>query len=69
MDSSFLEVFIWKGLINFSEHMEFPALVIEVVTLMDDSKTTKISGPYKPRTWRWLNMKPLANKSLVKLFG
>lgn len=49
--------------------VEFLALVTEVVTQADDSKKMKINGNYKPREWRWLNVKPLASKSLRKVIN
>lgn len=44
-------------------------MVMEEVLLVDDSKKMKASHTHKPRAWRWLNMKPLASKSLVKVLG
>lgn len=47
--------------------MLFPAMVTEEV--MDSQRKTKSSGSGKPRAWRWLNVKPLANESQINVLA
>lgn len=67
-DSNFPQVFKLKSFPAIAlKPMKFLPLVTKAVTLVDDSKKMKSSGPHKPLAWTWLNVKPLANKSLVKV--
>lgn len=68
VDSNFLQVLMWKRFPTIPLNpLECPTIVTEEVILENGSKKTKSLGTYMSLAWRWLNVKPLASKSLVKV--
>lgn len=50
-----------------SKLIEFLAVVTKAVTQVNDSKKIKSLATNKSQPWRWLNAKPFASKSLMKV--
>lgn len=63
-----LQMFLWWRLsLIVPKSIEFPAVVMEEVIMVDGFTGTCLSNTYKPREWRWLNDKQSASKPLFKV--